>query len=349
MFKGKSQKELIQVVKTIIQPLKLSFHKGQAGKIAVFGGCEDYTGAPFFLSYSAALVGADMSHIVCELLAAPIIKGYSPDLMVHPYLVDLSNATQKRWISEEAAEEVSKGQLTDVISQKNELDSVIDKHVFPKISSMIERVDLFVVGPGFGRDPLMLKTLVRIINEIKVVNKPVILDADLLFLLLVLPDIVKGYLKAVLTPNVVEFGRLCLALAIDNDDSLETAKRVLRKLGGVTLVKKGEQEVIVKNDTHLLNDFTGLPRRVGGQGDTLSGAIATMVTWAEHYNQEYWGNARQMEADELLVLACFGACSLVRTASNLAFRKYGRAMQTLNLHEFLGDAFKQLYEDELHL
>ncbi len=31
--------------------------KGQAGKIATIGGCREYTGAPFFASYSALKVG----------------------------------------------------------------------------------------------------------------------------------------------------------------------------------------------------------------------------------------------------------------------------------------------------
>ena len=32
--------------------------KGQAGKIATIGGCREYTGAPFFASYSALKVHA---------------------------------------------------------------------------------------------------------------------------------------------------------------------------------------------------------------------------------------------------------------------------------------------------
>lgn len=48
MLRGKSQKELIHLSRQLIQPLLPSFHKGQSGKIAVIGGNEDYTGAPFF-------------------------------------------------------------------------------------------------------------------------------------------------------------------------------------------------------------------------------------------------------------------------------------------------------------
>ena len=30
--------------------------------------------------------GADLSHVFCSGNAAPVIKGYSPELLVHPYL-----------------------------------------------------------------------------------------------------------------------------------------------------------------------------------------------------------------------------------------------------------------------
>lgn len=30
--------------------------------------------------------GADLSHVFCSGDAAPVIKGYSPELLVHPYL-----------------------------------------------------------------------------------------------------------------------------------------------------------------------------------------------------------------------------------------------------------------------
>lgn len=343
MFKGKSQRDLLSVAKTIIQPLKPNYHKGQAGKIAVFGGCEDYTGAPFFLAHSAALIGADLSHVVCEKQAAQVIKSYSPDLMVHPYLYDLENADVRQWISPELLEKLKKKPLDEILGDKDELDKIIEKHVLPKILGLMERVDMFVVGPGFGRDALMLKTLVRVIEEIKVVNKPVILDADLLYLISVRPNLIKGYAKAVITPNVVEFGRICNALAIDNTDDVDCAKRVLKALGNVTLIKKGAQEVIVRNESHVVNEAPGSLRRVGGQGDTLTGALATMLTWAEHYNSGFWEGSGKIDEDEAILLACFAACSVVRVASSKAFGRYKRAMQTLNVHEFLGEAFEELF------
>jgi NAD(P)H-hydrate repair Nnr-like enzyme with NAD(P)H-hydrate dehydratase domain len=43
-------------------------------------------------------------------------------------------------------------------------------------------------------------------------NMFLVIDADGLFMVQNDPNIIKGYPKAVLTPNVVEFGRLCQAM-----------------------------------------------------------------------------------------------------------------------------------------
>lgn len=347
MLKGKSQKELLLLARTLIQPLKPSYYKGQAGKVAVFGGCEDYTGAPFFSCHSASLVGADLSHIVCEKLAAPVIKSYSPDLMVHPYLYDSLNPEVERFAPRELWDKLHSQLLEDALELKD-LDRIIDKHILPKVMSLVERIDMFIVGPGFGRDPLMLKTLVRVLEQIKVANKPVILDADSLFLLSLKPLIVQGYSKAVITPNVMEFGRICSSLSIDDSDTIETAKQVSQRLGGVIVVRKGENEVIARNSSFLINSMPGSVRRVGGQGDTLTGAMATLLLWAQHYDAGFWGEPKEkLNEDELSVLAVFAACSLVRLASFKAFEKYRRAMQTSNVHEFLGDAYHELFESDV--
>lgn len=50
------------------------------------------------------------------------------------------------------------------------------------------------------------KELIKIARE---KNMATVIDADGLYLIQNHPDIIKGYKKAVLTPNVVEFKRLC--------------------------------------------------------------------------------------------------------------------------------------------
>ena len=40
---------------------------------------------------SLAQVGADLSHVFCSVGAAPVIKAYSPEIFVHPYLTETSD------------------------------------------------------------------------------------------------------------------------------------------------------------------------------------------------------------------------------------------------------------------
>ncbi len=42
---------------------------------------------PPSLPAAPAQVGADLSHVFCSVAAAPTIKQYSPDLLVHPYFM----------------------------------------------------------------------------------------------------------------------------------------------------------------------------------------------------------------------------------------------------------------------
>ena len=82
---------MLQKVKSIVPRLTNSMHKGECGRVAVFGGCVLYTGAPYFAAISALKTGADLVHVFCEKAAGGVIKGYSPELIVHPVLGILKN------------------------------------------------------------------------------------------------------------------------------------------------------------------------------------------------------------------------------------------------------------------
>ncbi|PIO66404.1 putative YjeF domain protein, partial [Teladorsagia circumcincta] len=73
-------------VRKLLPVLGTGLRKGKCGKIAVIGGSIEYTGAPFFAAISALRLGADLVHVICAPEAAPIIKTFSPELIVHPGL-----------------------------------------------------------------------------------------------------------------------------------------------------------------------------------------------------------------------------------------------------------------------
>ena len=60
-------------------------YKGNGGKIAIVGGSETYTGAPYFAAMASLRVGAELSHVFTVKEAVIPIKSYSPEIMVHSY------------------------------------------------------------------------------------------------------------------------------------------------------------------------------------------------------------------------------------------------------------------------
>ena len=246
-----------------------------------------------------------MSHVICEKTAAPVIKGYSPNIMVHPILP--SSAT------------VSNPSSIDLPSLAS---PIID---------MLSRLHVLVIGPGLGRDEVTQKVVAEVMKEARARAVPFVLDADALLLVTQQPDLVRGYKQCILTPNVVEFGRLAKALGVDlpktttlatttntaggseiagrrrikgedNNQILgkkeqeqvdknaasSTCKKLANALGGVTIIQKGQRDVISNGITSLISDIQGGLKRSGGQGDTLTGCLGTFLAWRVAYHDHLW-------------------------------------------------------------
>lgn len=81
-----------------------------------------------------------------------------------------------------------------------------------ELNGLLERLHVLVIGPGLGREDYMQQFARVALDIAKSLDMYVVLDADALWMVQKDPDIVRGYHKAVLTPNVVEFKRLSDAL-----------------------------------------------------------------------------------------------------------------------------------------
>ena len=60
----------------LFPPLTSTSHKGSHGRIAIFGGSEKYTGAPYYAAQSALNTGVDLVTIFCAKEASTPIKCY---------------------------------------------------------------------------------------------------------------------------------------------------------------------------------------------------------------------------------------------------------------------------------
>ena len=137
------EQELQQAARSLVPRLTHSLHKGECGRVAVFGGCVMYTGAPYFAAISALKSGADLVHIFCEKDAGTVIKSYSPELIVHP-----------------------------VLDQEYGIED---------IEVWLPRLHCVLLGPGLGRNQSTLGRMSLVLEKAKNLNLPIVVDADALW------------------------------------------------------------------------------------------------------------------------------------------------------------------------
>ncbi|KAJ0421799.1 Ribokinase-like protein [Aspergillus carlsbadensis] len=356
-------KVLLKKARKIVPPMLEKFHKGQQGRIAVIGGSLDYTGAPYFSAMASARLGCDMSHVICESSAATVIKSYSPNLMVHPILPS-SNSVK-------------------------DPNSINAPELASPIISMLSRLHALVIGPGLGRDGVTLKVVLEVMKEARSRSIPFVLDADGLLLVTENPDLVKGYKECILTPNVNEFSRLAKALGIDvpslaqitaseGDDKTsqeaEACEKLSNALGGVTIIQKGPHDVISNGITSIVSDIQGGMKRSGGQGDTLTGSLGTLMGWRAAYHNKLWDSGEEENSKEAqskaevqaelesekrmspvttLLLVAWTGSAITRECSRRAYKAKGRSMQASDLTDEVHGSFLELIgepeESKVHL
>lgn len=296
-------------------------HKGQAGKIAVIGGCREYTGAPYFAAISALKIGADLSHVFCTKDAAPVIKSYSPELIVHPVLEESYS-----------------------VGDRDRDKDHISRRVVAEVDKWMERFDCLVVGPGLGRDPFLLDCVSEIIKQARQSNVPIIIDGDGLFLVTNNLGLVSGYPLAILTPNVNEYKRLVqkvLNCEVNDQDAHGQLLSLAKQIGGVTILRKGKCDLISDGEIVKSVSNHGSPRRCGGQGDILSGSVAVFLSWARQLILADEGNLIISPTNPTM-LGCIAGSALLRKAASLAFEDRKRSTLTTDIIECLGRSLEDI-------
>ena len=225
------------------------------------------------------------------------------------------------------------------------------KSIFPRLHSV-------VIGPGLGRDTHMQNCGQLAIELAREHDIYIIVDADGLWLVQNDPSVVMGYSKCILTPNVVEFGRLCEKLQIERGEGREeqAARNLAKAMKGPTILEKGRVDRITNGDEVLYCDEQGGLKRAGGQGDILSGCLGTFAAWASIYRQqqlkqqssadvkkqEDWSDIMEIPENRLPLLAAYAAAITTRTCSREGFKRCGRAMLADDLLQEVGPAYAKL-------
>jgi len=298
-----------EAIRKCVLPLSFESHKGSSGRVGVLGGSPKYTGAPYYAAMASLHVGSDLAYVFCAQEAALAIKCYSPELMVAP----VYSAAQ----FEEANTEEEVGLLVQKMVEE--------------VVSMMPRMHVLVIGPGLGRDLVVMEAVAQIIREGMSRNLSMVLDADALFLLTLEPlrDIFQGYSKVVLTPNIVEYKRL---LDANNGDLKRNYEKAI-------IIKKGRYDAVSsfgEDSRHLVCEEVGGMKRSGGLGDILSGTVGTFIAWNEILSNREEG----AEADRML--ACWAACCVTKQATKRAFDRNRRGMTAPDVLDDLGDTINAM-------
>jgi ATP-dependent NAD(P)H-hydrate dehydratase len=298
-------------VSQCILPLSRESHKGCSGRIAVLGGSELYTGAPYFAGLAALRTGADLLSLLTAHEATLPLKCYSPDFMV-----------QSVYTAPELHASCFNVPLTHMI------DTVM-AHLKEK------RIHCCVIGPGLGRHPNVLVAVALIVIEARKLGIYLVLDADALSVLSQpgYRNLLKGYDKAILTPNVVEYQRL-----MDGNSGGEN-----NLFDSVTIVQKGSIDTIwLDGQVRYQCGEPGGMKRCGGIGDVLAGTVGTLVAWQaiRAANEARHSSSGCFQVN--IPLACWTACCIVRRATQRAFDVKKRAMSAQDILDHLGPTMEDM-------
>ncbi len=213
-------------------------HKGQNGKVLVIGGSKEYSGAPALAALASLGGGADISVVACPQELSPIIRSYSPDLIVHS--------------------------ISNEFLNPNETEELIE---------LSKKFDAVVIGCGIGREE---ETALAVNDLVVEIAKPLVIDADALKLLGT-GVISRRIYDTVITPHAREFyefsGR---TIPQDLPDKMEIVKEVAQESESTVLLK-GAVDVIARNDRIKLNRTGNPGMSVGGTGDCLAGLTGTLL------------------------------------------------------------------------
>ncbi|KAG6815882.1 hypothetical protein H0H87_010454 [Tephrocybe sp. NHM501043] len=303
---------------------------------------------------AALRFGADLSHVICSPTAAGAIKSYSPDLIVHPIL----------------REELYGGPFYHIVSANQMFRKPED--IKSSLESLLTRLHVIIIGPGLGREPYMESFAKLALSLARMHGMFVVLDADALWMVGKDLSLIRGYRRAVVTPNIVEFKRLSEQVGIDpSSPSEKRAGLVSHALGGVTVLEKGAKDIISidttgdaedlkesklegsdeemeKTQETIEVDVEGGLKRCGGQGDILSGCVGTFLAWAKSYEDgAFGGGSSKIPASRMPLLAAVGGSLVTRGASRHAFRKEGRGVVTQDMLAEVGPAFADVFGEDV--
>ncbi|MBU1119109.1 NAD(P)H-hydrate dehydratase [Patescibacteria group bacterium] len=227
-------------------------HKKSVGTVLVIGGSAFMPGAPILACHGAYRAGAGLVKLLFPESVYDIKNRLMPEVVLMPGF-------------EEDNQSLSPENI-ELLSEE-----------------MVQEVDTVVIGPGMSRNK---ETIEFILQAIKVIDKPLIIDADALYALSGNVNVLsERTAPTILTPHEGEMGRL---LEIDYQEVSKKREEVtltMAKEWNSFIVLKGNKTVVCSPDGQKCINETGSPAlATAGTGDVLSGILAALL--AQFPNQK---------------------------------------------------------------
>lgn len=243
---------MIKVDKKILKNIYKERTKGvycrkyDFGLLIVIGGSEFYSGSPALSAMAAFNSGVDMVRVIAPKRAADIIASFSPDLAAYPL--------EGKWLE--------KKHLATLLAMTESAKSVSRGNV------------AVVIGGGAGRSKETQETILEYLKEVSV---PVVIDADAIHALREKPEVVSGK-NFLITPHSFEFFVLTKKeiYKLPYKEKVRVVKEEAGRLQTTILLK--EKPDIISNGKEVALNETGSPyMSVGGTGDVLAGICGALI------------------------------------------------------------------------
>lgn len=227
-----------KLAKKLMPRRKLASHKGENGRVAIFGGSKQFYGAPILAAYAAKKSGSDLVYLAIPRCHYDMARGFYPDLIVESLHSDDL-------------------QIRDL---KN-------------VEILSKKCDCLLLGPGISEKSNVKKCIKKLIMDTAL---PLVLDAGAIQAASEISNFNKKR-QIVITPHLNELRRLTNKDVKDNIAARINAAKTVSEKSGLIVLLKGRIDVIAGKGKISLNRSGNAGMTAGGTGDVLSGIVASLI------------------------------------------------------------------------
>jgi NAD(P)H-hydrate epimerase len=231
-------------MQSLVQLLKRKpdTHKGSYGYVLVVGGSPGLTGAVCLCAQAALRIGAGL------------VKAAVPESLHEIFEIKLT-------------EEMS-------VPLPDKKGCLLAKGF--DLIYKLDKVNVMVIGPGVGLAPDTKKLILQIIKKI---NKPMVIDADGLNSLALNLEVLnrRDNQNIVLTPHLGEFSRLAKKEISEIKNKRKKLAKEFALRYNLNLILKGHRSLITNGKMIFENDTGNPAMATAGAGDVLSGVVAGLM------------------------------------------------------------------------